>query len=248
MGGGSGKDTNLLQSSNFKTAKARTFFSMAGQPDYRADDIYSGSASFHPYFVLEDPKIGDGVFFGFNYLGPWSTKVWNPGDNEKGGFPINSQLELHIEPLEPGASFEVPNSFVGIYKGDLDNAGEQLQDWQATFKWDYTREKYLYLASIVNRFWNDPATSRNRTCTRRSCGTSPSAAAAPARSPTRTISGSTSEGGAFGKASIGPSWSATFGSRASSSSCGCRRSTSPRERRKTWIILTGRWSRRCRAG
>lgn len=157
VGGGAGKDTNLLQSSSFRSAKARTFFSMAGQPDYRADDIYSGSASFHPYFVLEDPKIGDGVFFGFNYLGPWSTKIWNPGDNEKGGFPINSQLELHIEPLAPGASFEVPNSLVGVYQGDLDSASEQLQDWQATFKWDYTREQYLYLASIVNRFWNDPA-------------------------------------------------------------------------------------------
>ena len=157
VGGGAGKDVNLMQASSFQRAKARTFFSMAGQPDYRADDIYSGSSSFHPYFVLEDPKIGDGFFFGFNYLGPWSAKIWNPGDNEKGGFPINSQLELHIEPLNPGVTFEAPNSFIGIYKGDLDNACEQLQDWQVTFKWDYTRDKYLFLSSIVNRFWNDPA-------------------------------------------------------------------------------------------
>jgi hypothetical protein len=32
-----------------------------------------------------------------------------------------------------------------------------LQDWQATFKWDYTREQYLFLGSIVNRYWIDPA-------------------------------------------------------------------------------------------
>jgi Leucine-rich repeat (LRR) protein len=41
----------------------------------------------------------------------------------------------------------VPNSFIGVYKGDLDNACEQLQDWQETFKWDYTREQYLFLSS-----------------------------------------------------------------------------------------------------
>lgn len=155
-GGGAGKDVNLMQSQTFQKTKARTFFSMAGQPDFRADDIYSGSASYHPFFVLEDPKAHDGFFFGFNYLGPWSARIWNPGDNEKGGFPIQSQLELHTEPLEPSGTFETPNSFIGIYTGDLDNVGEQMQDWQATFKWDYTREQYLFLASIFNPYWNDP--------------------------------------------------------------------------------------------
>jgi len=157
IGGGAFKNTNELQSESFRHTKARTFFSMSGQPDFRADDIYSGSCSYHPYFVLEDPQAGDGFFFGFNYLGPWSTRIWNPGDNEKGGFPIQSQLELHTEPLKPGGAFEVPNSFIGVYKGDLDTANEQLQDWQATFKWDYTREKYLFLSSIYDTHWNDPA-------------------------------------------------------------------------------------------
>jgi hypothetical protein len=157
IGGGAFKNTNELQTESFRHTKARTFFSMSGQPDFRADDVYSGSCSYHPYFVLEDQKAGDGVFIGFNYLGPWSTRIWNPGDNEKGGFPIQSQLELHTEPLKPGATFEAPNSFIGVYKGDLDSAGEQLQDWQATFKWDYTRDKYLFLSTIYDEHWNDPA-------------------------------------------------------------------------------------------
>jgi len=157
IGGGAFKNTNELQTESFRHTKARTFFSMSGQPDFRADDVYSGSCSYHPYFVLEDQKAGDGVFIGFNYLGPWSTRIWNPGDNEKGGFPIQSQLELHTEPLKPGATFEAPNSFIGVYKGDLDSAGEQLQDWQATFKWDYTRDKYLFLSAIYDEHWDDPA-------------------------------------------------------------------------------------------
>ncbi len=163
LGGGAGKNCNALQTEHFAETdgrafgtKARTFFSMSGNPDYRADDIFSGTASWHPYFVLEDSKAGEGFFFGFNYLGPWSARIWNPGNNEVGGgFPVQSQLELHTEPLAPGAAFEVPNGFIGVYKGDLDNACEQLQDWQATFKWDYTRERYLFLASIYNRYWCD---------------------------------------------------------------------------------------------
>lgn len=161
VGGGSGKSTNELQSQSFRGTKARTFFSMAGNPDFRADDIYDGSSSYHPYFVLEDQKAGEGVYFGFNYLGPWSARIWNPGDNEKGGFPINSQLEMHAEPLKPGATFEAPNSFVGVYKGDLDSACEQLQDWQATYKWDYTREQYLWKTCIVNGNWFDPIHRQN---------------------------------------------------------------------------------------
>jgi hypothetical protein len=160
LGGGAHKNTNALQADDFKLTKARTFYSMAGQPDYRADDVYDGSSSYHPYFVLEDPQAGDGFFFGFNYLGPWSARIWNPGDHmlrtEGALFLIQSQLELHTEPLKPGGAFEVPNSFIGVYKGDLDAACEQLQDWQATFKWDYTREQYLFLSSIGDSHWNDP--------------------------------------------------------------------------------------------
>jgi hypothetical protein len=157
IGGGAFKNTNELRTESFRHTKARTFFSMSGQPDFRADDVYSGSCSYHPYFVLEDQKAGEGVFIGFNYLGPWSMRIWNRGDTEKGGFPIQSQLELHTEPLKPGGTFEAPNSFIGVYQGDLDSAGEQLQDWQATFKWDYTREKYLFLSTIYDEHWNDPA-------------------------------------------------------------------------------------------
>ncbi len=75
-GGAQGHQRNADRAIHKQTN--RTFFSLAGHPDFRADDIYSGCASYHPYFVLEDPKAGEGVFFGFNYLGPWSARIWNP--------------------------------------------------------------------------------------------------------------------------------------------------------------------------
>jgi hypothetical protein len=170
IGGAAGRDANRLQVDDLSKTKARTFDSMAGHVDLRVDDVYDGSSSFHPYFVLQDLKVGDGFFMGFNYLGPWTARFWRPGGTQnwtglvpdtnpamKGTFLIQSQLELHTEPLQPNAAFEVPNSFVGVYKGDLDSAGEQLQDWQATFKWDYTREKYLFLSSASDTHWEDLA-------------------------------------------------------------------------------------------
>lgn len=160
MGGGAGKNTNMLQSEDLHKTRARTFFSMAGHADYRADNLYDGTASYHPYFVLEDAKAGEGLFLGFNYLGPWSMRIWNPHQvlrSEGADFPVQSQLELHTEPLAPGTSFEAPNSFVGVFAGDLDAATEQLQDWQVTYKWDYTREQYLFKSAIFDTHWSDPA-------------------------------------------------------------------------------------------
>ena len=158
QGGGADQGTNELKTEPLAHQRQRTFDSMAGAPGYRVDDVFDGSSSFHPYFVLEDPNRGEGLFLGFNYLGPWSARVWNtmpyPGRN---GFLVSSQMELHTEPLAPGAAFEAPNSFAGVFAGDLDSAGEQLQDWQATFKWDDTREDYLWIGSIYDGHWNDPS-------------------------------------------------------------------------------------------
>jgi hypothetical protein len=157
QGGGAEAGTNQLIKESLSRQRNRTFFSMAGATDFRVDDIYDGSASYHPFFILEDSKTGEGLFWGFNYLGPWSMRVWNPTPQFPGhpSLLVQSQLELHTETLAPGASFEVPNSFVGVYQGDLDSVVEQMQDWQATFKWDLTREQYLWTTAIYNGHWDD---------------------------------------------------------------------------------------------
>ncbi len=42
--------------------------------------------------------------------------------------------------LATGESFTTPSGFVGLFQGDLDNAGNELLDWQYAFLWDYTRD------------------------------------------------------------------------------------------------------------
>ena len=157
QGGGAQRGTNEMHTEPLAGQRNRTFDSMSGAAGYRTDSVYNGSATYHPYFVLDDPAGGEGIFLGFNYLGPWVAKAWDAGDfHGRGRFLVSSQLQLHTEPLAPGASFEAPNSFIGVYKGDLDTAGEQLQDWQATYKWDLTREQYLWATTIYNGYWDDP--------------------------------------------------------------------------------------------
>jgi hypothetical protein len=165
QGGGEGAGTNELHIEPPYRNLGRTFSSFAGAPGYRIDDIYDGSASFHPYFVLQDNLSNEGFFLGHNYLGPWSMRMLNaqqpilpgqPKNKIRHCYYINAQLEMHSEPLASGASFEVPNSFIGVYAGDLDSATEQLNDWQATYKWDYTREHYLWGGGIYNNDWNNP--------------------------------------------------------------------------------------------
>jgi hypothetical protein len=167
QGGGAFKNCNHEFVDSLSWA-SHTFHSDAGANDYRIDDNYSGSSSYHPYFVLQHDS-GEGIFFGFNYLGPWSIKFWSdyrfpPEDSVKSWgllmetrryYYINSQLEQHRQILKPGESFETPNCFTGIYEGDLDNANEQLQYWQAAYKWDYTREKYLFGGNMWNANWNN---------------------------------------------------------------------------------------------
>ncbi|MFN7995109.1 MAG: hypothetical protein U0Q18_15990 [Bryobacteraceae bacterium] len=156
QGGGAQQGTNDLHAEPLAKQRNRTFDSMSGAAGFRVDDVYDGSASYHPYFVLQDDKAGEGVFLGFNYLGPWTARFWNAGDYPgRGGTLAATAIQFHTEPLASGASFDSPNSFIGVYKGDLDTAGEQLQDWQATYKWDLTREKYLWTTGIYNGHWDD---------------------------------------------------------------------------------------------
>jgi len=64
-GGGEGGPANELHSDPLADPlqRNRTFYSTEGAPGYRADDIFDGTSSYHPYFVLEDAKAGEGLFF-----------------------------------------------------------------------------------------------------------------------------------------------------------------------------------------
>jgi len=45
----------------------------------------------------------------------------------------------HNQNLKPGESLTTPMAFVGLFQGDLDEAGNESLDWQVPLSWDYTR-------------------------------------------------------------------------------------------------------------
>jgi hypothetical protein len=162
QGGGAGPGTNQLLVDPPGQRPNRTLCSWAGQPNYRADDVFDGSSSYHPYMVLEDGPNAEGLYLGIRYLGPWEARFWQAQYGGEHGarrdecYLASIGLAKHVEHVAPHATFVAPAAFVGVYAGDLDDAAEQLHDWQATFKWDYTNEDYLWRGAIWNRHWNHP--------------------------------------------------------------------------------------------
>ncbi|MCE5257700.1 MAG: hypothetical protein LLG44_01390, partial [Chloroflexi bacterium] len=77
QGGGADAGTNEMRVEPPYRNLGRTFSSLVGMPGYRIDDIYDGSASYHPYFVFSDFEHQEGLFIGHNYLGPWATRMMN---------------------------------------------------------------------------------------------------------------------------------------------------------------------------
>ena len=162
QGGGEGPGTNQLLVDPPGQRPNRTLVSWAGHADYRACNLFDGASSYHPYLVLEDGPHAEGLYLGFNYLGPWEARLGQAQYGGAGGAPrrecylASIGLAKHVEPLAPNATLVAPTAFLGVYAGDLDAAAEQLHDWQATYKWDYTNENYLWHGAIWNRHWNDP--------------------------------------------------------------------------------------------
>jgi hypothetical protein len=55
--------------------------------------------------------------------------------------------------LAPGETVRSPKAFVGIYHGDLDEAGNACLDWQYRYMWDYAREGWFPAIRMLGYWW-----------------------------------------------------------------------------------------------
>jgi hypothetical protein len=99
-----------------------------------------GSGSYAPWYALYNRTAGNGLFIGWDYFGHWASS-FQPGADGA----VTAQLHVagHQQTLKPGESLTTPKAFVGLYADDLDNAGNELLDWQYRYLWDYTREGWF---------------------------------------------------------------------------------------------------------
>ena len=99
-----------------------------------------GTSTYAPWYALFNRDTHQGCFVGWDYFGHWTSS-----------FALNAQGQAAAEldvagcktTLAPGQSITTPKSFVGLFRDDLDNAGNTCLDWQYRYLWDYTREGWF---------------------------------------------------------------------------------------------------------
>ena len=95
-----------------------------------------GTSTYAPWYGLIDRTTRDGLVIGWDYFGHWSSSFRLGGD---GTVAARLNVAGHHQTLAPGASLTTPRAFVGLFRDDLDEAGNEVLDWQYRYQWDYTR-------------------------------------------------------------------------------------------------------------
>ena len=114
-------------------------------PGFRA-----GSGSYAPWFALVNRKAHEGLFIGWDYFGSWGSSFVQSPD---GAVSARLTLTHYKKLLAPGETVTSPKSFVGLFAGDLDEAGNELLDWQYHYLWDYTRPGWFPAIRMVG-WWS----------------------------------------------------------------------------------------------
>lgn len=99
-----------------------------------------GTSTYAPWYALYNRETRQGAFVGWDYFGHWTSSFALDANGQ-----VSAELDVagYKNTLEPGQSICTPKSFVGLFRDDLDNAGNECLDWQYRYMWDYTREGWF---------------------------------------------------------------------------------------------------------
>jgi hypothetical protein len=143
----------MLKTESLHAGRDRNFDSYDPFPG-AADSKFGfkmGSASYAPWFALYDRVQQEGIVIGFDYFGRWASSFTPETDKS-----VSMQLKVagYHQALAPGASVTTPKAFTGIFRSDLDNAGNEVLDWQYQYLWDYTRAGWFPAIRMLGWWWN----------------------------------------------------------------------------------------------
>ena len=142
-----------LKTENLTPGKPRKFdsrdpFPPRGKPS--PNDAQMASESYAPWYSFYDQKTKDGLILGWDYMGHWSSYF---AVDDHGTISGAVRVAGHKQTLTPGDTLTTPKSFVALYREDLDNAGNELLDWQYRYLWDYTREGWFPAIPMLG-YWS----------------------------------------------------------------------------------------------
>jgi len=115
------------------------------KPGFRA-----GSASYAPWSALYNSSTHDGLFIGWDYFGRWASSYTEDAD---GTVKARMNVAGYRRDLMPGETVQTPKAFIGLFAGDLDDAGNALLDWQYRYMWDYTRDGWFPGIRMLGDWW-----------------------------------------------------------------------------------------------
>jgi hypothetical protein len=99
-----------------------------------------GTTSYAPWYALLAKDTHEGLVVGWDYFGHWASSFQR---HSNGAITVQLKVAGHRQTLAPGESVTTPKAFVGLFRDDLDEAGNEVLDWQYRYLWDYTREPWF---------------------------------------------------------------------------------------------------------
>ncbi len=110
----------------------------------------SGTSSYAPWVAFYNHSTREGMFIGWDYFGHWASSY--ELDNQ-GDIAARMHVAGYRRNLMAGERVVTPKAFVGLFQGDLDDAGNTLLDWQYRYLWDYTRDGWFPGIRMLGDWW-----------------------------------------------------------------------------------------------
>jgi len=143
-----------LKTEKLDPAKPRTFdsyerFGSSGTDNKEGYGFRMASSSYAPWYAFLARDSRQGVVIGWDYFGHWASSFRQGAD---GTVAVQLKVAGHRQTLAPGESLTTPKAFAGLFHGDLDEAGNEVLDWQYRHLWDYTRDGWFPAIRMVG-YW-----------------------------------------------------------------------------------------------
>lgn len=110
-----------------------------------------GTSTYAPWCALYNRESRQGVFIGWDYFGHWTSSF---AQTPAGAVAARLDVAGFKKTLAPGESVSTPKAFTGLFRDDLDNAGNECLDWQYRYLWDYTREGWFPAIRMLGYWMN----------------------------------------------------------------------------------------------
>lgn len=109
-----------------------------------------GSGAYAPWQAFFDCDTRSGLFIGWDFFGVFESSISvTPSQSVR----ISLNTESQNLTLAPGKSVETPRAFTGLFRNDLDNAGNECLNWQYRYLWNYTREPWFPAIRMLGSHW-----------------------------------------------------------------------------------------------